>query len=231
MRVAVCAGSVGAAWAVTEWVEPLRTNSPVLLFIAATAITTWWCGWKWGLCSIAASLLLLCYFFVPPFASLWVQEGMGVRVVAFAFTSWIVWFAICAKRESENEHQRDRRWLEKIMRRTNDGIIAADASGSVLFLNPAGEQLTGWTAAESRGRPLWEIFRVLDPVTGASAEPKAARQLRREIADTRTGRRVLGTRGGQEVAIVETSTPIFLNDGTLDGVVVVFRRDSSEVAA
>lgn len=231
MRIAVCAGAVGVAWVATEWIAALRTASPSMLFVAATAFVTWWCGWKCGLVSIGASIVLFCYSFVPPFGSLRVESGMGIRVGAFAFTSWLVWFAVSAKSDSEKEHQRDRRWLEKIIRRTTDGVIAADASGQILYLNPAGAELTGWKPEEGKGRPLWEVFRVLDPVTHTSTEPKAARLLRQEFADTRTGRRVLSTRDGEEVPIVETSSPIFLDDGTLDGVVVVFRRDGNRAAA
>ena len=43
-----------------------------------------------------------------------------------------------------------------------EGVIATDEQGRIETLNPAAESLTGWTSAEARGRPLEEVFAIID---------------------------------------------------------------------
>ena len=46
-----------------------------------------------------------------------------------------------------------------------DAVIATDAEGRVTLLNPLAERLTGWTQAEAAGRPVDEIFHIINPKT------------------------------------------------------------------
>ncbi len=201
------------------------------LFVAAVAWATWWAGWKYGLASVVASFALLWQLIAPAQHKLELGPHEQTRLAGFLCTVGIVWFAVGSKRDAQGLHERDQRWLEKILRRTADGVITTDSQGRVTYMNPAGASLTGWTPEEGHRRFLWEVFRLVDPDTGTAAEPNAANQLRREILDTRSGRRLLSTRDGTQVRILETSAPIFLKDGSLDGVVVVFRREGVAAAA
>ena len=47
-----------------------------------------------------------------------------------------------------------------------DGVLVADAGGRVATLNPVAERLLGWSSAEAEGRPLGEVFRLIDEETG-----------------------------------------------------------------
>ena len=54
--------------------------------------------------------------------------------------------------------------LFKIFGEMSDGIIATDAEGKVLFINPCAEALTGWRLEQAKGQPtncpsLWTEFR------------------------------------------------------------------------
>jgi PAS domain S-box-containing protein len=46
-----------------------------------------------------------------------------------------------------------------------DAVIATDEQGRVQLLNEVAERLTGWTSAEAQGRPLEEIFPIIDEET------------------------------------------------------------------
>ncbi|MEJ1958438.1 MAG: PAS domain S-box protein [Nitrosomonadales bacterium] len=46
-----------------------------------------------------------------------------------------------------------------------DAVIATDAQARVTLLNPLAEQLTGWTLKEANGRPVEEVFRIINQET------------------------------------------------------------------
>ena len=47
-----------------------------------------------------------------------------------------------------------------------DGVLATDGRGCVKYMNPVAEKLTGWTREEALGRPLSEIFRLIEETSG-----------------------------------------------------------------
>lgn len=47
-----------------------------------------------------------------------------------------------------------------------DGVIASDAKGLVVRMNPVAQQLTGWSDCDAVGRPVDEIFRIVHADTG-----------------------------------------------------------------
>ena len=61
-----------------------------------------------------------------------------------------------------------REWLEITLASIGDAVIATDAAGSVTFINPVAEFLTGWCDGLAVGRPIEEVFNVL---YGQSRQP------------------------------------------------------------
>ena len=46
-----------------------------------------------------------------------------------------------------------------------DAVLSTDILGNVTYLNVVAEKMTGWTCAEAIGRPLAEVFHIIDGVT------------------------------------------------------------------
>src|SRR5262249_17455564 len=57
-------------------------------------------------------------------------------------------------------------------------VLSCDEKLQVPFMNPVASTLTGWPVAEALGRPLGEIFRIIDEGTGEPAEDPATKVLR-----------------------------------------------------
>ena len=57
--------------------------------------------------------------------------------------------------------------LATTLRSVGDAVISTDAAGVVRFMNAIAEQLTGWTNATARGRPLEEVFDIINEQTRA----------------------------------------------------------------
>jgi two-component system, cell cycle sensor histidine kinase and response regulator CckA len=103
------------------------------------------------------------------------------------------------------------------LRSMAEGVISTDMLGTINFMNPVAEQLTGWSASEATGRPLHEVFRVALP-GGEALEPSGL------IAGPHSRTILLTDRDGQPVHIEDNTTPIRDADGSLTGIVVLFRR-------
>jgi diguanylate cyclase (GGDEF)-like protein/PAS domain S-box-containing protein len=104
-----------------------------------------------------------------------------------------------------------------------DGVICTDVSGAITFLNAIAQKLTGWTWSEAEGRPLTEVFEVLDAVSKelGSIPPGTTRTV--ELPSSR----VLIRRDGFVIPIEESIAPIHDRLGDATGAVFVFRDVSA----
>ncbi|MFO0951606.1 MAG: PAS domain S-box protein [Isosphaeraceae bacterium] len=126
-------------------------------------------------------------------------------------------------RELAAERERLRITLASI----GDAVISTGADGRVTYLNRVAEALTGWPLAEAAGRPLSEVFRVIDEQSRAEAESPVTRALRGASAAGAGDRKALVGRDGVERSIEASASPIRDESGEPTGVVLVF-RDTTE---
>ncbi len=147
-------------------------------------------------------------------------------IVLAAFT----WTTIDAVRRSDRarnealiELRGQREWLSTTLASISEGVIATDPAGSVLLLNKVAEQLTGWPVGAARGRPIWEVFRVIDETTRKPIDDPALRALRERVTTHLESGTLLVTRDKKELPIEDSGAPILGFDGSLAGAVLIFR--------
>jgi PAS domain S-box-containing protein len=104
-----------------------------------------------------------------------------------------------------------------------DGVIATDAAGRVQLLNPVAETLTGWPAAEAAGRPLCEVFRIVNEHTRRPVENPLEKVLRTGWVVGLANHTALLARHGGERSIADSAAPIRNRQGAVIGAVLVFR--------
>ena len=114
-------------------------------------------------------------------------------------------------------------WFSTTLNSIGDAVIAADVNRAVLFMNPVAEALTGWTASEAYGKPLSDIFAIVNEMTGTATENPAARVLETGHITGLANPTVLVARNGTERPIDDSAAPIVDERGHVAGVVVVFR--------
>ncbi len=112
-----------------------------------------------------------------------------------------------------------------------DGGIAADRESRVRQMNPVAENLTGWTEAEARGKPLDEVFRIVNEETRAVVENPVEGVLREGQVVGLANHTLLIARDGTERPIADSAAPIRDESGAVTGVVLVFRDQTAERAA
>lgn len=100
-----------------------------------------------------------------------------------------------------------------------DMVIATDPNMIVTFMNPAAEELIGWTFAEARGQPIREVLQLRDEATGASLSAVMIEAMWGR-APCRVPSASLVTRGGGLRLVSNNIAPI-LDGNELLGCVVV----------
>jgi PAS domain S-box-containing protein len=118
--------------------------------------------------------------------------------------------------------------LSTTLNSIGDGVIACNADGIVIRMNPVAEKLTGWTFGEAKGRPLEEIFKILNGETGLPVESPVSHALREGAAVAMPSHSVLVRRDGSELPIADSCAPIKGADEAVRGGVLVFRDMSAE---
>ena len=121
--------------------------------------------------------------------------------------------------------------LATTLRSIGDAVIATDAQGNVTMINPVAEKLTGWSLADAAGRPLDEIFRIVNEQTREIVESPVAKVLREGGIVGLANHTMLIHRAGHETAIEDSGAPICDDCGVTTGVVLVFRDATEERAA
>jgi PAS domain S-box-containing protein len=121
----------------------------------------------------------------------------------------------------------EREQLRVTLHSIGDAVITTDSEGRVTLLNPVAEKLTGWAGAEAAGQPLESVFPILNEITRQKVENPAARALREGRVVGLANHTVLVPRDGTERPIDDGAAPIRHPDGTVAGVVLVF-RDATE---
>ena len=111
-----------------------------------------------------------------------------------------------------------------------DGVIATDADGRVTLLNPLAQRLTGWTQEEATGRPVDEIFHIINQETRQPATIPVTETLARGTVQGLANHTILIARSGSECAIADCCAPIRSRDAKVVGAVLVFRDVTGEYA-
>lgn len=111
-----------------------------------------------------------------------------------------------------------------------DAVIATDNEGRVERMNPVAEALTGWSLAETRGKPLETVFRIIAEGTRVRVESPVDRVLREGTVAGLANHTLLVARDGRERPIKDSGAPIRDPDGKITGVVLVFRDATEERA-
>jgi PAS domain S-box-containing protein len=126
---------------------------------------------------------------------------------------------------------REKELLRVTLQSVGDAVVATDATGGVTFLNPVAERLTGCTAEAVIGRPLTDIFHIINALTREHTENPVERVLADGIVVGLANHTVLISADGEEYQIADSAAPIRDAAGEIIGVVLVFRDVTAEYAA
>lgn len=79
---------------------------------------------------------------------------------------------------AEETLRKQSEWLRVTLASIGDAVLTTDTEGRVAFLNGMAQALTGWTQQEALGRPLSEVFQIINEETRQLVADPTARALK-----------------------------------------------------
>jgi PAS domain S-box-containing protein len=128
-----------------------------------------------------------------------------------------------AQDDAERELAAERERLRITLASIGDAVISTDAEGRITYLNGVAESLTGWVQADALGRPLTEVFLIINEQTRQPAENPALQALREGVVVGLANHTVLIARDGTERPIDDSAAPMVDSSGVPVGTVLIFR--------
>jgi PAS domain S-box-containing protein len=140
-------------------------------------------------------------------------EVLGIRSASFDITE---------RHQLAAEIQKRLEWNRLVLRSIGRAVIATDALGTITFMNPAAEALTGWLLQDALGLALEHICRVphnpdktADLMSSILAEPSDSCLLcKLEVMH----------RSGASYDVASTISPICTDDGAVTGAVLIIEK-------
>ncbi|MDQ1610728.1 MAG: hypothetical protein QOG00_659 [Pyrinomonadaceae bacterium] len=192
------------------------------LVIALMIASAWYLGRGPGLLVAFAFEITLDYFAGVPLTG---RAAFVVFNRLVLFVSLVLFAS--SRRGAEKRLREQREWLQVSLSSIGDAVIATDIKGSINFINPTAEALTGWTTRSGAGRPLGEVFNIVNEETREPVESPFDAIVREGVVVGLANHTTLIARDGREIPIEDSGAPIKDQSGRIIGVIIVF-HDVSE---
>jgi PAS domain S-box-containing protein len=203
IRYGMAAGVTVAALLVRLPFASLLTNRVAFItFFPAVAAAGLFGGRGPGMVATILSAWITAVWILPPSGSIVVADSVdAVSLGMFVALGTLISYLCGQLRETRLSELAQRRLFEETLASIDDAVISTDAEGRIRLSNHVAERLTGWSQAESAGRPLAEIVRM----TGHPNEVS------------------LHARDGRRIPVEQRESPILDGLSRVTGKVHVFR--------
>jgi PAS domain S-box-containing protein len=122
-------------------------------------------------------------------------------------------------------------WFRVTLGSIGDAVIATDENGTVIFINPIAEELTGIRLPQAQGQPIHKVFPIFNEQTRNPVDNPVAKVLQQGRIMGLANHTILQHADGHMIPIEDSAAPIFDDARKLRGVVMVFRDVTGEQQA
>ncbi|MBI5847730.1 MAG: PAS domain S-box protein [Nitrospirae bacterium] len=128
-----------------------------------------------------------------------------------------------AIKEREERIAEEKERLAVTLRSIGDAVIVTDVSGMITMINRVAEQHTGWAAEDAAGKPLSEVFHIINEKTRERCSNPVAKVLETGLIQGLANHTALIRKDNSEIIIEDSAAPIRDRSSQVMGVVLVFR--------
>lgn len=134
----------------------------------------------------------------------------------------IVHHDVTERRTAQDLLRKSEETLSTTLHSIGVAVITTDVHGCVSQMYPTAERMTDWTIEEASGRPLAEVFFIVNSVTREVVANPVESIRRTGATEEPANHTVLISRNGRTHQISDSAAPICDADGDMVGVVLVF---------
>lgn len=127
-----------------------------------------------------------------------------------------------ALREAESALFEEKERAQVTLNSIGDAVLVTDLMGNVTYINQVAEEMIGWLYEDAQGRPLSEVFNIIDGTTRQVAPDPAQRAIAEDRIIELAANCILIRRDGYESFIEDSAAPVHDRDGQVTGAVIVF---------
>jgi PAS domain S-box-containing protein len=127
-------------------------------------------------------------------------------------------------RETNLAEEKER--LAVTLRSIGDGVITTDVNGRIVLINKVAEEMTGWIQSEASGRPLEEVFRIIDKKSALPCENPFELVMKNAGTVGLAHHTVLLSKDNCRRMISDSGAPIRDSRSRIIGAVIVFRDET-----
>jgi PAS domain S-box-containing protein len=223
-RYLVAIVTTAAAVAATVLVPSLWQYSSLVLPLTAVLVSAWYGGHRPGLLSAGFSVAGLVFFAFGPLSP--AGSSMADDALRLALFAGLAYLAVALAANSQSAEQLMReQWdmCRVTLTSIGDAVMVTDTDADVTFMNEAAETLTGWRRSEAFGRPLAEVFNIVNEASRQVVDNPVSRVVREGVVVGLANHTMLIARDGTQRPIDDSGAPIRDRSGRIIGVVLVFR--------
>ncbi len=159
------------------------------------------------------------------FAGLFILLAAGVTAYGYRYRQARLYQDLY---RSEREQRQAQEQFRTTLYSIGDAVITTDTGGLMKQMNPVAELLTGWLEAEAKGKPLDEVFHIVNEDSREELESPVQGVLREGQVVGLANHNLLISKDGVERPIADSGAPIRDETSAITGVVLVFRDQTEE---
>ncbi len=155
------------------------------------------------------------YIWVSDDVNVELQEGKLIKM-------WGSLRNITQQKLAEQALRASEEKLSTTLHSIGDGVITTDVNGMIESMNPVAENMCGCKLKDVKGKPLQEIFRIVNSGTRKALVNPVKKVLETGKIIGLANHTVLISEDGEERQIADSAAPIRNKEGEIQGVVLVF---------
>jgi PAS domain S-box-containing protein len=225
--------AAAAAFLLRRVLTPLigPTELGFAIALPAVLLAAWFGGLGPGALCVLLSGAASTFYFVEPGGSFLIHNGTDqITFLIYVVLGFGVVLLAASQRRAveravraESGERMGRERFETTLRSIGDAVVATDAEERVTFANRVALSLLGWPENEISGKPLDEVFRIVNEESRAAVESPVKRVFREGGIVGLANHTVLIAKDETERPIDDSAAPVVGATGIIQGAVLVFR--------
>lgn len=160
--------------------------------------------------------------YAPIKASL--NQALVTDIILGSLSAMLLFFLVHLLFTIQTYYQKERILLESI----GDGLIGIDRSWNITLWNKAAVSLTGWTKEEALGKPFRDIVKFINETTKEEDIRFIEETMLFGEIKFMAERTALRQKSGNEIAVGDSASPVYNENGVINGAIIIFRDISKD---